>query len=72
MIGVFTSGKMAEFPYRNKHFARWGLSLYFLCDIFVLFYNLGFGDKLVFFIWLAYLPGQLLLALSSWRLRDLL
>lgn len=72
--------KKNMFSYPNKHMIVFGMILFLLCDINVAIYNMprfldlsgyfteGFYNTSQQLVWLFYLPSQVLLALSGYKL----
>ncbi|MFA9398477.1 MAG: lysoplasmalogenase family protein [Clostridiaceae bacterium] len=76
LTSVIKAYKNKSYPCPNNYIIRWGMTLFLLCDISVAVYNVT--NNLIYFphiytmnqvflqfIWLFYLPSQLLISLSG-------
>lgn len=74
IISVTIAAKKSELPIPAKRLAFVGMVLFLLCDVNVFLFNaLESGNTLYYYVsvgmWLFYLPSQVLLALSSIKLK---
>ena len=75
LLSVFLLAYTSLLPKKNRRLVMTGMALFLLCDIHVALFNIAGTDNpyypfASFFMWLFYLPAQVLLAVSGYAYAD--